>query len=48
MGIMDSANQLMGEKSRTNANGMTKCKSQNEFVDDIINLITEIEEPKMN
>lgn len=39
---MDSANKLLSDKSRTH---VTKCKSQNEFVDDIINLITEIEKP---
>ena len=42
--MMDCASKIMAEKSRTN--GPTKCKSQSEFVDDIINLITEIEQPK--
>ena len=43
---MDEANKEMGEKSRTaKINGMTKCKSQHEFVDDIINLITDLDEP---
>ena len=40
---MDSANKLLGDKIRTN---VTKRNSHNKFVDDIINLITEIEELK--